>query len=78
MQLESYVNTLGQHLKARFGTRVRKLSLHVGFTCPNRDGALGRGGCTFCRACVTSLPTAAIGPSQRRSPPAHYCSRRSW
>ena len=48
MQLESYVNTLGQHLKARFGTRVRKLSLHVGFTCPNRDGALGRGGCTFC------------------------------
>jgi uncharacterized protein len=48
VQLESYVNTLGQHLKARFGTRVRKLSLHVGFTCPNRDGALGRGGCTFC------------------------------
>ena len=48
MQLENHVNTLGQHLKARFGTRVRKLSLHVGFTCPNRDGALGRGGCTFC------------------------------
>lgn len=48
MQLESYVNTLGTHLKARFGTRVRKLALHVGFTCPNRDGSLGRGGCTFC------------------------------
>ncbi len=48
MQLESYVNTLGTHLKARFGTRVRKLSLHVGFTCPNRDGTLGRGGCAFC------------------------------
>jgi hypothetical protein len=27
---------------------VRKLSLHGGFTCPNRDGTLGRGGCTFC------------------------------
>ncbi len=48
MQLESYVNTLGTHLKARFGTQVRKLALHVGFTCPNRDGTLGRGGCTFC------------------------------
>lgn len=48
VQLENYVNTLGKHLKARFGTRVRKLSLHVGFTCPNRDGTLGRGGCTFC------------------------------
>lgn len=48
MHLESYVHTLGKHLKSRFGTRVRKLSLHVGFTCPNRDGTLGRGGCTFC------------------------------
>lgn len=48
MHLERYVNTLGRHLKARFGERVRKLSLHAGFTCPNRDGTLGRGGCTFC------------------------------
>ena len=48
MQPENHLNTLGKHLKARFGTRVRKLSLHVGFTCPNRDGTLGRGGCTFC------------------------------
>lgn len=48
MQLENHIHTLGQHLKTRFGTRVRKLSLHVGFTCPNRDGTLGRGGCTFC------------------------------
>lgn len=48
MHLDSYVNTLGRHLKARFGQRVRKLALHAGFTCPNRDGTLGRGGCTFC------------------------------
>ncbi|MEO5661240.1 MAG: TIGR01212 family radical SAM protein [Polaromonas sp.] len=59
MQLESYVHTLGQHLKARFGTRVRKLSLHVGFTCPNRDGSLGRGGCTFC-----SVQSFSDGDSQ--------------
>jgi hypothetical protein len=48
LQLERYLNTLGRHLKGRFGQRVRKLSLHAGFTCPNRDGTLGRGGCTFC------------------------------
>lgn len=31
-----------------FGGRVQKLSLDAGFSCPNRDGTLGRGGCTFC------------------------------
>ncbi|MCX7150164.1 MAG: TIGR01212 family radical SAM protein [Rhodocyclales bacterium] len=48
MHLDRYVNTLGKHLKARFGQRVRKLSLDAGFTCPNRDGTRGLGGCTFC------------------------------
>jgi len=31
-----------------FGTRVQKVSLNVGFTCPNRDGSIGYGGCAFC------------------------------
>ena len=31
-----------------FGCKVYKLSLNGGFTCPNRDGTLGRGGCIFC------------------------------
>lgn len=48
MQLDHYVNTLGKHLKARYGERVHKLPLHAGFTCPNRDGTIGRGGCTYC------------------------------
>lgn len=48
MHLDQHVHTLGRHLKARFGVRVRKLALHAGFTCPNRDGTLGRGGCSFC------------------------------
>lgn len=48
MQLDHYVNTLGKHLKRRFGERVHKLPLHAGFTCPNRDGSIGRGGCSFC------------------------------
>jgi len=48
VHLDRYVNTLGRHLKARFGQHVRKLALDAGFTCPNRDGTLGRGGCAFC------------------------------
>lgn len=48
MHPERYLNTLGNHLKVRFGERIRKLTLHAGFTCPNRDGTLGRGGCSFC------------------------------
>lgn len=48
MQLTDYVHTLGQDLKHRFGSRVRKLTIDASFTCPNRDGTLGRGGCTFC------------------------------
>lgn len=31
-----------------FGERVQKVSLDAGFTCPNRDGSLGTGGCTYC------------------------------
>jgi len=48
MQLNNYVNTFGSHLKARFGVRVRKLSIDAQFSCPNRDGTIGRSGCTFC------------------------------
>ncbi|MDW6001716.1 TIGR01212 family radical SAM protein [Vibrio mangrovi] len=47
-QLHELVNTLGQDLKRRYGERVHKLTLHGGFSCPNRDGTIGRGGCTFC------------------------------
>jgi radical SAM protein (TIGR01212 family) len=31
-----------------FGGRVQKVSVDAGFTCPNRDGLLGKGGCTYC------------------------------
>ncbi|MFA6872470.1 MAG: TIGR01212 family radical SAM protein [Bacteroidaceae bacterium] len=31
-----------------FPFKVQKISLHAGFTCPNRDGSLGQGGCTYC------------------------------
>jgi len=35
-------------IKATFGERVQKISLDTGFTCPNRDGSKGFGGCTYC------------------------------
>ena len=41
-------HSLSDYLKETFGTKVYKLSLSTGCTCPNRDGTLGYGGCTFC------------------------------
>jgi len=48
MDLTRYMTTLGSHLKARWGEHVHKVSLNGDFTCPNRDGSIGIGGCTFC------------------------------
>ncbi len=36
------------YFRRLFGGRVQKLSVDAGFTCPNRDGTIARGGCTFC------------------------------
>ena len=46
--LSERVHTLGQDLLRRYGQRVHKLAINAGFTCPNRDGTKGTGGCTFC------------------------------
>ncbi len=35
-------------LKQHFPYKVQKISIHAGFTCPNRDGTKGYGGCTYC------------------------------
>lgn len=48
MNLAQYVNTFGQTMLATYGERVHKVAIDAGFTCPNRDGSIGRGGCTFC------------------------------
>jgi len=42
--------TLNSYLKERFGCKVYKIAIDGGFTCPNRDGTLGTGGCIFCSA----------------------------
>jgi radical SAM protein (TIGR01212 family) len=41
-------NSYSAYMKRIFGERVQKLSVDAGFTCPNRDGTKGTGGCTFC------------------------------
>lgn len=40
--------TLNRWLKEKFGCKVYKISLSTGCTCPNRDGTISKGGCTFC------------------------------
>ena len=36
------------YIKSTFGNRVQKISIDIGFSCPNRDGSKGFGGCTYC------------------------------
>jgi len=41
-------NTYSGYFRRTFGGRVQKLTIDAGFTCPNRDGTVGTGGCTYC------------------------------
>jgi len=61
MVLSERVHTFGQFLLRRHGERVHKIALDVGFTCPNRDGVKGIGGCTFCN-------NASFSPNGRKPP----------
>ena len=59
--LPDRINTFGQDLLRRYGQRVHKLAINAGFTCPNRDGSKGRGGCTFCN-------NVSFSPNARQQP----------
>lgn len=55
MDLSSYAtkeglryNHFGSYLKARLGFPAHKITIDAGFTCPNRDGMVGYGGCVYC------------------------------
>jgi hypothetical protein len=41
-------NSFGSYVKRTFGATVYKVNIDAGFTCPNRDGSVGTGGCTYC------------------------------
>jgi radical SAM protein (TIGR01212 family) len=56
-------NSYPDYMRRIFGTRVQKVAVDAGFTCPNRDGRVGTGGCTFCNNdafnpsyCSSSVP----------------------
>jgi len=61
MALSDYIHTFGQFMLRRHGQRVHKIALDAGFTCPNRDGSKGIGGCTFCN-------NASFSPNGRNAP----------
>jgi len=41
-------NSFGSYVRRAFGSPVFKVNIDAGFTCPNRDGTVGRGGCSYC------------------------------
>lgn len=45
---ERRFNSYAAYFRRMFGHRMQKVTVNAGFTCPNRDGTVGRGGCTFC------------------------------
>jgi len=62
---ERRFNAYSNYFKKEFGERVQKVSIDAGFTCPNRDGTLGYGGCSYCNNeafnpsyCKASKPVA--------------------
>jgi len=41
-------NSWSTYAQKKYGSRLQKVSLNAGFSCPNRDGTIGYGGCTYC------------------------------
>lgn len=48
MQKDKRFNDFSSFIRSKFNSRVQKVSIDAGFTCPNKDGTKGRGGCTYC------------------------------
>lgn len=46
--MQRMYNSFGAYIRRRFGQPVFKVNIDAGFTCPNRDGTVGTGGCTYC------------------------------
>lgn len=57
------IYTFGKYLQDKFGTKVHKTAVSIsGFTCPNIDGAVAKGGCTFCENDSFSPSLDAVKP----------------
>lgn len=60
------INMIGSWLKRHFGKKMIKLSIDGGFTCPNRDGTKGTGGCLFCSGSGSGDMASSIGAAADR------------
>ena len=58
--------TLSEFLRSEYGEKIYKLSLSSGCTCPNRDGTIGYGGCTFCSEGGSGDHAAAMAPIEEQ------------
>lgn len=61
MYLDQLVLTFGRAMREKYGYKVHKLAIDAQFTCPNRDGSKGIGGCTFCN-------NVSFSPNTRKPP----------
>ena len=68
------------YLRQRFGRRVQKVSIDAGFTCPNVDGTVARGGCTFCdnRSFSPSRRSPRMSPRDVQGQIAEGIRRLKW
>ena len=48
MEIPFLYNEIGSYFREQLGCKVQKISVNAGFTCPNRNGEKGWGGCTYC------------------------------
>lgn len=64
---ELRINAYGSFLRQRFGCRVSKVNVDGGFTCPNRDGSRGTGGCIYCdNSSFSPKETVAVIPIEEQ------------
>lgn len=59
-------NSFVGYFKRKYGERLQKIVLDAGFTCPNRDGSVGRGGCTYCDNAAFHPSYSTAGKSLRQ------------
>ncbi len=65
MARNQYYKDYSDFLSEHFSGKVQKITVNAGFTCPNRDGSLGTGGCTYCNNLSFSPATGRRGRSVR-------------
>jgi len=65
------------YIRSRFGHRVHRVAVDAGFTCPNRDGTVASGGCTYCNNDGFSPPTSLYRPRVYMKPTAQISQQIS-